>query len=184
MANLVLALLGASFALLATSTDLLCHPHPDPSAASNPPEEMCSALCRISTTGDFTMTNPGGGTMTVEFVDMSPGICGCETPPCKQLGDNACKGSIRFSYDSHVSWRTWVPHVTDGGKETPVCPQPASGSDQPPAETIPMKEGCGNSLELKIEYWKKRLDATDRDDVTPDRLVKIACSSCNVNNCN
>lgn len=146
-------------------------------------EKKCSTLCGTATTGDTTVTNPGGGVMTIEFPGLVEGSCECETPPCEEK--TKCKGGIKFTFDDHISWRTWVPHVTNGATQVvvPVCAQPPSGSNKPADRTEDMTPGCGNMLELLVEYWKKRLDPNDQVNIAPDLVLQVRCSSCKVNNC-
>lgn len=135
----------------------------------------CSARCKVVQGNTVNVTNPGGGTMTVTYVGLSPGIYGCDVLPCAGL--EACAGAIRFAFNDHVSWRTWVPQVEINGAATPVCAMPGSGSNDPPDHDERL-QGCGAIMNVVVKYWKKRSDATDQVDINPDLTASLSCPSC------
>ena len=162
------------------------------SDAANPIDSSdpiaCSTLCKVDYSAEVTLTNPGGGEVTITC-DGSPGICWCNESvlPCAQL--DPCAVSMVYSFNDHVSWHTWVPHVVEqvggGAPHTqPVCAAPGSGSNKPPDHEETVDE-CGGSTQHTIQYWKKRLAPTDVEDINPDKVVFISCSICDTaTNCN
>jgi hypothetical protein len=70
---------------------------PSPSVLNDEVAIKCSTRCQVLQGNTINVTNPGGGTMTVTYVGLSPGICGCEVLPCAWL--EACAGAIRFAFD-------------------------------------------------------------------------------------
>jgi hypothetical protein len=146
-----------------------------------PPEAKCSSLCKITKQDSGgSYTNPGGGTMTISYVGLSPGICWCETPPCRQL--LACSGSIKIEFDDHVSWQTYVPDAKINGVPTPICADPGSGSNDPPDHFVQVSM-CGRKEELLVTQWKMRWDPKTTFDIDPDITGWLDCSSCVVQNC-
>jgi len=141
----------------------------------------CSSLCKITKQDSGgSYTNPGGGTMTISYVGLSPGICWCETPPCRQL--LACSGSIKIEFDDHVSWQTYVPDAKINGVPTPICADPGSGSNDPPDHFVQVSM-CGRKEELLVTQWKMRWDPKTTFDIDPDITGWLDCSSCVVQNC-
>ena len=118
--------------------------------------------------------------MTISYVVLSPGICWCETPPCRQL--LACSGSIKIEFDDHVSWQTYVPDAKINGVQTPICADPGSGSNDPPDHFVQVSM-CGRKEELLITQWKMRWDPKTTFDIDPDITAWLDCSSCLVQNC-
>lgn len=152
-----------------------------PQGPATPLAPACSALCKVTIGDSGSFVNPGGGTMTITYENLSPGICGCETLPCAQM--DPCSGRVRIAFDDHVSWQTWVPDATINGTPTPICAQPAPGSNDPPDHTESV-DACGKEVQIVITQWKARHDPTQTFDINPDITAKVACSSCKVNNCN
>ena len=146
--------------------------------AASAPFFPCTTLCKMSEGSTHSTDNGYGGTMTVTYVGVRHGTCRCEggTMPCLGVTPT-CAGSIRFSFDDDVSWEAWVPHVTNNGTAVPVCAAPPLGSNQPPDHDVDMS-GCGSTLVLYIEYWKKRLDNTVQEDINPDLLENLSCAAC------
>lgn len=135
----------------------------------------CSARCQVMKGDTIDVTNPDGGTMTVTYVGLSPGICGCEVLPCAGL--EACAGTILFAFDGHVSWRTWVPEVEINGAVTPVCAMPAPGSNDPPDHSEKL-QGCGDSKNVVVKFWKKRSDPLQQSEINPDLTASLSCPAC------
>jgi hypothetical protein len=167
IAKLVASALRGGFGALLTA--------PSPSVINDEVAIKCSARCQVLQGNTINVTNPGGGTMTVTYVGLSPGICGCEVLPC--VGLEACAGAIRFAFDDHVSWKTWVPQVEVNGVVTPVCAMPGAGSNDPPDHDEKLR-GCGDTKSVVVKYWKKRSDATDQVDINPDLTASLSCPSC------